>query len=146
MTDMIQKPLKIFADDQESLTIVSTFLQDALLPLTGIHYEEKDKRISLLFNRFRWENTTSATTAETHERIHTGVAFSNVDKVEYIGLEPHHKSSALNLLAIRHEKNYVNLIFSGKAEIRLNTKKLSVHVKDMSEAWPVSKKPSHPLD
>ena len=48
-------PLKLRAEDEEDLAVVSTILQDALVPVAEMAYLPEEKRFVLVANRFKWE-------------------------------------------------------------------------------------------
>lgn len=126
--------LNLKALDLQDLDVISTFLQDALIPGQALLYDPEKKTLVLLANRFRWEND------HKHERVHTGVVFSEVTDVQHINFDP---KQVMNLLAIRFESPYIRLIFSGSTEVRLKTDKIHVLMRDISEPWPAVGKPSH---
>ncbi|MBK1696114.1 hypothetical protein CKO21_02505 [Rhodovibrio salinarum] len=49
------KPLKLRAYDKEDFAVVSSVLQDALVPVIDMDWLSEDKRFALVANRFRWE-------------------------------------------------------------------------------------------
>lgn len=141
---MTAKPLKLQAHDAQEIDIIAACLQDALVPVQGLHFQEETKQFLMFANRFKWE--TAPESKGQYERVHTGVSFSEVTHVVYKGFsfkENHH--DVMNLLTIRTEKEgkEIRLIFSDNAEITLTTKKISLHLQDMSEPWPASAKPDH---
>ena len=48
-------PLRLLARGQEDLQIIAACLQDALVPLTDVLYQKREKRFVMVANRFRWE-------------------------------------------------------------------------------------------
>lgn len=149
--------LKLEARSAEDLEVISTFLQDAIVSPSGLHYDEEAKRFVLFGNRFRWEHTAddkerasmSRAISEDEsqlERVHVGVSFSNIESVSYHGFhKKHHKDDGLNLLAVvAREHNVIRLIFSANAEIDLVTEAgISVHLRDMGDPWPTHTMPKH---
>jgi len=53
--------LKLRAEDDEDLAVVSAFLQDALLPVAEMVYLPAEQRFVLVANRFMWERPPVAT-------------------------------------------------------------------------------------
>ncbi len=141
---MTTNPLKLQATDVQEIDIIATCLQDAIVPVQGLHFHQETHQFLMFANRFRWEISSKLT--KEYERVHTGVSFSQVTHVAYKGFDfKEHHHSAMNLLTIRAEKGgkEIRLIFSDNAEITLTTKKISLHLQDMSEPWPASAKPDH---
>lgn len=131
------KPLKLKANDAKDIDIISTFLQDAIVPVQGLRFHKEGAQFLMFANRFRWELTTE--TKHHQERTHTGISFSHITNAIYKGfdLQTHH-NDAMNLLTIRLQKSgkKIQLIFSDNGEIILTAKKVAIHLQDMSEPWP----------
>lgn len=139
------EPLRLLARDFEDLTIVSTHLQDALLPLTSMVYERKSATFTMLANRFCWEHPAIDHEGEPmYHRVHSGLCFKNVEKIHHRGFHPKENTRTLNLLTLQANKsNMVHLICSGDKEIRIETKNLQCHLGDLHHPWPTRKKPTH---
>jgi len=142
---MDHKPLRIKAEDHEDLKIISACLQDALIPVAGLSYAEKEKKFRALANRFRWEKPKELhEDAPLYERVHSGVVFSHVHKVKRSGFHPHaHAHHILNLLAIEPKESELILHFSGGIKIKLEIEKVLCHVADVQEPWPTRWQPDH---
>ena len=50
--------LQLRAEDEEDLAVISSCLQDALVPLSDMQYDRAARRFVLAVNRFRWEGGT----------------------------------------------------------------------------------------
>ncbi|MDR0407222.1 MAG: DUF2948 family protein [Holosporales bacterium] len=145
--------LKMKASTPQEMDILSTLLQDALLPKTAFAYNKKEKQAHLLLNRFCWEHMPHRRdrkilpikSSKPYYRVHTGVYFHDVDHVWVNTIFKRHPIwELLNLLTIHaDEKNDVNLIFSGGAHIRLSMKQCCAHLKDLHDGWPTYVKPHH---
>jgi hypothetical protein len=48
--------LKLRAEDDEDLGVISACLQDALIPLSDMEFLAAEMRFAFVANRFRWEN------------------------------------------------------------------------------------------
>ena len=98
-------------------------------------------------NRFRWERTGAA-----GERIHCGVTFANVTRVQRKGIDRAQPGTFLNLLTITMAERrpgdgaVIELTFSGGAAIRLETAGLLCHLEDFGEPWPAQRQPQHASD
>ncbi|MGH6948407.1 MAG: DUF2948 family protein [Kiloniellales bacterium] len=55
MPQATDKLLKLRAQDEEDLAVISACLQDALVPLSNIAWLKGEQRFVLVANRFRWE-------------------------------------------------------------------------------------------
>lgn len=138
-------PLRLLARDSEDLTILSTHLQDALLPLTSMVYEPKNATFTVLANRFCWEYPPIDHEGEPmFHRVHAGLCFRNVDKVHHRGIDRKGPERILNILTLEAKtKNSINMIFSGDREICIQTKDLHCHLGDLHHPWPTRKRPTH---
>lgn len=144
--------LKIAAVDQEDLSIVSAHVQDALIPLHSMYFNEHEGTFSGLCNRFCWEHENHHFEGEPlFHRVHSGLSFQGVQTVHHRGFDPHKEAKTLNLLTVKAENGtkgntHIHLIFSGESEIRLNVKAIQCHLGDLHHPWPTQKKPTHPID
>lgn len=139
-------PLRLIAQAFDDLEILSAHLQDALVPLSGVEYNENTQHFHVLVNRFCWECEP-----EVHEdqpfyaRVMAGLTFHNVHDVSKKDLVLDQADELVNLLTIRpsEEKGCLHLIFSGGAEIRLRFKEFLCHLKDLEDPYPTPCKPCH---
>ena len=56
MTD--RKPLRLIAEDDADLKVVSAAVQDAVLKADNLKYDRKRRRFTLEVNRFEWESSS----------------------------------------------------------------------------------------
>ena len=138
------QPLKLKAEDKEDLSIISSMLQDALIPMASIHFIKDQGIFTFISHRFKWELDTS--TQKKHERIESFVQFSNVEDVQMQNIasqkDPNH---VMSLLTMTQENNYVILTFSGGGVIRLNTYSLCAYLGDGAISWPTIFFPTHSI-
>ena len=88
--------LKLIAQDEEQLTIISSLTQDSIIKTNEMGYDNKTKRFALLMNRYRHEE-------EDPSRIRCAIHFDYADTVKSIGIEKQSNDDILVLLAIRFE-------------------------------------------
>lgn len=139
-------PLRLIAQDFDDLTLLSTYLQDALVPLSGVEYNEETRHFHVLLNRFCWEcKAEIQENTSYYARVLAGLTFHNVHHVSKKDLALNQGDELINLLTIRpsEEKNCLHLIFSGGAEIRLKFDEFLCHLKDLAEPYPTQCKPCH---
>src|SRR5260370_15765146 len=79
--------LKLRAEDEEDLAVVSTILQDALVLIGEMAFLPEEKRFALVANRFCWECKPSDG-GKLFERTLTGIAFEAVEAAETPGVVP----------------------------------------------------------
>jgi hypothetical protein len=140
-------PLRMMAQDGEDLDVIAACLQDALVPLAGLEFDQQGGHFRLVANRFCWEcdSDNQAEGISCHTRVTAGIAFHHVREVQKKGLSLHKGPELINLLTIHTvgEDGCIHLVFSGGAEIKLKVDKLDCHLKDMDEPYPTPLKPQH---
>jgi hypothetical protein len=137
--------LKLRAEDEEDLAVVSAFLQDALLPVAEMVYLQEEQRFVLVANRFMWERPPVDKKGRS-ERTLTGIAFDGVTAVQVRGFERSQGDRILQVLAIRSAPGAIIFEFSGADAMRLEVGRILCHLEDIGEPWPTPWRPRHPLD
>ena len=137
--------LRLRAEDDDDLAVISACLQDALVSVGDLSYDPEAQRFMLVANRFRWECTADC--AE-FERILCGLSFDGVEHVAFRGFRRSEAERILSLLAIRPEDGggAVDLDFAGGATVRLKAAQIRCRLRDFGEPWPTSWQPDHPLE
>ena len=79
--------LKLIALDKEDLSIISAYLQDAVLKAADLTYLAAEKRFVLVANRFVWEEA-GAKPRSGFERRRTALHFDRVEAVRSRGFNP----------------------------------------------------------
>jgi Protein of unknown function (DUF2948) len=144
MADTSDK-LKLRAEDEEDLAVVSAFLQDALLPVGEMVYLQEEQRFVLVANRFMWERPPLDKKGHC-ERTLTGIAFDGVTAVQVRGFERSQSDRILQVLAVRSAPGAIIFEFSGADAMRLEVGRILCHLEDIGEPWPTPWRPRHPLD
>lgn len=142
-------PLKLVARDLEDLSVISSMLQDAIVPPVDMTYLPDQGTFALALNRFRWE---TAADGPPYERTHAGLRIDHVTAVRRKGVDPQgDKDRLLDLLAVAYaegtedQPSAVHLQFAGERAIRLEVSALSVALADLGEPWPTQWKPGHEM-
>jgi hypothetical protein len=147
--------LKLRCEDAEDLVVLSSLLQDALVPLAEVAWLPEERRFVFVAGRFVWEECLDVTLppeqakVERYSRCHFGVTFETVTAVKSRGIDLADRGRILELLAIKPEAETENpaaveLLFAGGASIRLEVERLFAHGQDMGEPWPTRWRPRHP--
>ena len=136
-------PLRLRAFDLEDLGVVSSMVQDALVPGRDMKYLSEERSFMLALNRFQWE---SAGDTPPYSRSHAGLRFDHVTHVSRRGIGPDSADKIFALLAIAYHDDAVMLTFSGNAAIRLTIEKLAIGLTDLGTPWPTQWKPGHDPD
>src|SRR5437660_8486341 len=94
-------PLRLRAEDADDLAVISACLQDALVSVRDLAYDQEARTFVLVAHRFRWDATEAERgEAGRLERTLCGVAFGEVDAVAYRGFQAIMDCRILCLLAI----------------------------------------------
>lgn len=149
-------PLKLRAEDAEDITVLSACLQDATLQLADITWQPKQRRFTLLLNRFRWEDEARDTVrgarrlgAKPHFRSKAGLHFDGVLRVQHQGLEAAGPLELLSVLAELHAEApaaRLTLVFAGGGAVRLDVECIAAELQDIGTPYPVRRVPKHQTD
>jgi hypothetical protein len=145
MGDAGYKPLRLQARDLGDLTVVAATLQDALVPVGDMAWLREEGSFVMAVNRFRWEAEEARPEGEAvpHERVHAGLRFDKVRKVQFRGIDRRNRGNFLELLTIACDEGKVVLHFAGDAAIRLEVEELVCTLGDLDEPWPTAWRPEH---
>jgi hypothetical protein len=138
-------PLKLRAEDEEDLAVISTILQDAFVAVGEIAWFPEEKRFVLVANRFRWE-PPAAGPRDNLERQFSGLRIDGVLSVQRRGFHLRDTDRLLVLLALRFEAGKLYFDFAGGSSIRLEVDRILCHLDDLGEPWPTRWRPRHPVE
>src|SRR5438105_320160 len=139
--------LKLLAQDEEDLKIISAHLQDAVMRVGDMLYLPKKRRFVAVMNRFCWEDCGDH---EPGERVQTGLHFDGVLKVQSRNVRLDDPEAVAGLLAIDFSRGEdgggdVDLLLCGGGLIRLNVECIDACLSDISEPRPAIARPAHNL-
>lgn len=137
--------LRIRVEDADDLGVLSSLLQDAIVPVRDMAFIAEQGEFVMVANRFRWEVLQDGA-AGPFERVNSGVRFGRVSSVKSRGLEKKKPDEVLELLAVKLEKDALYLLFAGGGDVRLEIDGLLAHVEDLGEPWPTTWHPQHNSD
>ena len=137
------RKLALIARDAEDLEVISTILQDAVVPINEMTFVAEENRFVLIASRFSRESGEE-TPKGVFERVSCAVRFDRVSAVKRRNLDPARLTGMLSLLAIRREAGYIDLVFSGGGTIRLIADEIACRIDDLDLRWPTRLKPDHP--
>jgi len=137
--------LKLRAEDEEDLAVISAVLQDALVAVSDMAYLPDERRFVLVANRFRWEPPMGGPRRDFERRL-SGFRADEVVAVRRRGFHPRDGDRLLVLLAIRADPGALLLDFAGGASIRLEVGRILCHLDDLGEPWRTRWRPRHPVE
>ncbi len=139
--------LKLMAEDAEDLETIAAFLQDAVVPMSEMAFQQAERRFALVANRFRWEAAGGERVeGRIYERVHCGVRFEDVTAVRLRGLDQQRRGDILSLLTITAGEGVIDLVFAAGGLVRMEVDRITCHLEDLDEPWPTQWRPAHPDD
>lgn len=138
--------LRLRVEDDEDLAVLSTVLQDALVPVRDIAFLPGDNRLAMVVNRYKWEGEQ-----DQAERVLCAVAVESVRRVRRRGIDQTRPGHLLSILAVRRvpgqpEGAAVEILFAGGGAIRVEAARLLLRAEDVEEPYPTAWHPKHPVD
>lgn len=144
-------PLRLIAQDGEDLKVISTLVQDAVLPVTELKYDAKRRRFALMLNRFRWEDRAEAEqVGRAYERVRSVMVVEDVLRVQTQGFDRADKDLVLSLLSLDFTSGAdgagrLTLVLAGDGAIALEVEALELRLDDVTRPYraPSGKVPKH---
>ena len=134
----MNKNLKLAVHDNDDLTILSSLLQDATLLVGDMGYDAEAQQFLFVAARF-------LTLADGQKRRRLmGVHCAGITAVRRHGIDLRRSADVLSLLSITFSGISIDLIFSGAAQLKLETPRLKIFASDLDEGWATHFVPSHP--
>lgn len=133
--------LKLLAQDEQDLAVLSAALQDAVGKIGDISYEPGERRLTLAFNRYRWEG-------RRRERVRSALQLGSVVKVQARKLRRDAKDAVVELLSVTFEPGeapagVVAFSFAGGGDLRAEVECLDAVLADISRSWSTQRTPVH---
>lgn len=134
-------PLQLLAEDQDDLAVISAALQDAVAKIGDISYEARARRLTIAFNRFRWE-------AGGRQRVRSALQIGGVLALQARGIRRDRRDAVVELLAIGFQPGEppggtLTLSFAGGGDLRADVECLDAVLADVSRPWPTPRAPTH---
>ena len=144
---MKTKNLKLIAQTEEDLRVISAHLQDSITSTKEIANLKKNRIFLMQLNRFMWEDVEKGIFRK-NKRIRTILKFENVLNVTSKNIIQKKDSKFLDFLAIESnvlaDKSYeIKLIFSGDSIIKIGAEVIDVTLDDQGIPWESKTKPKH---
>lgn len=146
-----EAPLHLVAVDADDLRVISTLVQDAVLPVTEMQHDAKRRRFALMLNRFRWEDRVEAErVGRAYERVRSVLVVEDVLKVQTFGFDRADKDLVLSLLSLdfapgEDGTGRLTLTLAGDGALALDVEALEVRLEDVTRPYraPSGKVPTH---
>jgi hypothetical protein len=149
--DADPRPLALLAVDEDDLKIMSSLVQDAILPASEISYDPKARRLAFLINRFRWEDADQARAdGRPFERVRALLIVNDVQRLQSDGID-RDADTVLALLALTWRPGQdgtgrLLLDFAGDGTLAADAECINVELRDVTRPYfaPSGKAPAHP--
>lgn len=144
-------PLRLVAQDVEDLKVISTLVQDAVLPVTELRFDPRRRRFAMLLNRFRWEDRIEAEqVGRAYERVRSLLVVEDVRKVQSTGFDRADADLVLSLLSMEFAPGEdgtgrLTLTLAGDGAVALDVETLDLRLEDVTRPYraPSGKVPTH---
>lgn len=135
------RPLQLLAEDEDDLAVLSAALQDAVAKVGDIAFESRSRRLTIIFNRYRWE-------AGARQRVRSALQLGGVLQVQTRKIRRDRPDAIVELLAIGFQPEespggMLTLSFAGGGDLRARVECVDAVLADVSEPWPTPRTPSH---
>ena len=138
------EPLRLLAEDEDDLAVISAALQDAIAKVGDIEWDARGRRVTLALNRYLWETPAGL----LGNRVRTGLQFGSVLAVKSRNLRRDPPDAVIELLAVRFEPGEapggaIRLAFAGGGDLELTGECVDAALADVSAPWPTPSTPAH---
>jgi len=133
--------LHLLAEDAEDLAVISAALQDAVAKIGDITVEQRARRVTVAFNRYRWEGHGG-------ERVRSALQIGSVLGVQARNLRRGAKSAVVELLSLDFAPGEapggtITLSFAGDGDLRIAVECVDAVLADISAPWATPRTPAH---
>ena len=144
---MSYKNLKLLANSEEDLRVISAHLQDSITQVKNIVHLKKNRIFLIQFNRFMWEDIEKGVFRK-NRRIQSVLKFDNILDVFSMNINQKKSDRFLDFLAIEtkclSDKSYqIKLNFAGGILIKLNAEIIECFLEDQGDSWETRNKPKN---
>ena len=144
---MSYKNLKLLANSEEDLRVISAHLQDSITQVKNIAHLKKNRIFLVQFNRFMWEDIEKGVFRK-NRRIQSVLKFDNILDVFSKNINQKKSDRFLDFLAIEtkclSDKSYqIKLNFAGGILIKLNAEIIECFLEDQGDSWETRNKPKN---
>ncbi len=141
-----RRPLRLLAEDEVDLQVISAALQDALSTVGEIVYEPGPRRLTIALNRFCWECS-----GDEAIRIRAGLQLGGVLALKSRDLNREASDAIVSILALTFEPSAepddpggaVLIHLAGGGDLRAEVECVDAVLSDLSEPWTAKASPAH---
>ncbi len=137
--------LLLRAEEPDDLILLSACVQDMAVRAGDIVWQQRQKRLTLLGNRFRWESASlGPKKGGTASRVRSALRFDFIEAVRRRNW-PANPETVLALLAITFDDDEGALVLTFADGVALSVRQevLDATMEDLSGPWGASTVPDH---
>ena len=134
------KKIHLYGSDIEDYEVLSSLIQDAVIPTSEMKFDKIEKQFFIVCSRFSWENRLQN---KGNKRIVSGICFDNVIEVKKKNFPSFNSENILNFLTLKKVRGFIELIFSDNILIKLVGHNISFRIDDLNKEWPTIFSPNH---
>ena len=139
--------LRVRAIEASDYEVLAACLQDALMPLSEMGFQPKERRFVAVFDRFMWEHCAAHAAARRPAFVvQAALRVEGVRAARARGIDLKAKGRLLELLTLGFDEGALSLVFAGGGVIRLEGERLVCVVEDLAEPRPARAAPRHALE
>ncbi|MCG8493408.1 MAG: DUF2948 family protein [Sneathiellales bacterium] len=136
--------LKLKAQEEEDLAVLSAALEGAISSPGELGYSSSNRAFTMTASRFMWEQKSSSSSY----RVRTGLYCSGILSVRANGISQDQRDVALELLSMdctagEDGSAVLDLNFAGGGTIRMELECIDLTLTDVGDPWETDKIPSH---
>tara|TARA_X000000368_G_C22791996_1_gene606372 strand:- start:103 stop:552 length:450 start_codon:yes stop_codon:yes gene_type:complete len=144
---MEDKNLKLLANSEDDLKVISAHLQDSITQVKDIVHLKKNRIFLIQFNRFMWEDVEKGVFRKS-KRVQSILKFENILNVYSKNLNQKKGDRFLDFLAIESnqlsDNSYeIKLNFAGGILIKVIAEVIECFLEDLGQPWETKNKPKH---
>lgn len=144
--DGAPRGLRLIAQTGEDVEVISSLMQDAVLPASEFEWSPSTRRFAMLINRFRWEENTTKP-----ERVRAVLAIDDVTGISSQGVDRANRDVIYSVLALSWDPGQdgggrLTLTLAGDGALRCDVEAINVTLQDMTQPYEAisGKTPQHP--
>lgn len=149
--DGAEGPLMLGAAEPDDLPVISALVQDAVMTGADMAWDRRGRRLTLLINRFRWEDREAAQRqGRPYERVRSLLVLDDVTRVSSQGIDRGAAGTVLSLLALGWQAGpdgtgRIEVTFAGDGALAAEAECLNVTLRDVTRPYaaPSGKAPAH---
>lgn len=149
--------LRLVAQDEVDIEVVSALLQDAIIAGSDMYFDAQNSCFLIVANRFCWERPALADVNDSgggavRERVLCGLRINHVVDVQKRHWPTDWRTAFFNILALKPlavsqqgEGCVMEFSFSGGPSLRLITQQINLVLGDLDDGRPTNLQPWHDI-